>query len=819
MTDRKKSCMFLFGLLILLVLFFSRILFTDKIIRAPDIIAEFYWGAKGLSEQTFTQIFNFQLYAMWDPLANGGITNEGGNVSFFFLIPLKLIFYFFPLPANIAWNIVLHLFFGACGTYFCCRVAGASRFAALLGGAIFALAPENASLINAGHVMKIATLSYAPWAFYFLERGFQTRRVFFFLTTAFVLAFQFFNTHWQIAFYTCLCVGAYGVLRLIGTWVSEREERKKLLPRLLGMNVLLLVFFLTTVSISLLPLANWSKETNRGVQSGSNQSAGGGLKGGLDVDEAMSWSMPPEELGAFIIPGYFGLSRQEAGVNPTNIAAYYWGRMRFTQTVSYMGLLPWLLLPLPLIFRRDRYTWLSMGGIVGGILFSMGKYTPFYWMLYKFFPGINHFRVPKMMMFIPVLGLAILAARGIDLLRDEDVRRAKAFTRYLIGVCALPAVLLVMLAIEYAGAAYWMETFAEVLSQPTRYEQGAYLIGQRWGNIVRETAVAAGLSALIAVVMLSVKKQSLIKIVPYLLLALFVADTWRINDKFMFLTSAPEKKVEGEIPPLMKFLKSMPGTYRILPLDGSDPMQYASRQIPVMFTSNPVQLVRWQQFLEAFNLAGAMPDILNVKYFVMPMADYQQQKASFGNKLAPVFTTPDAVSVVLENRTALPKGWLVPSVMVSANPEQRLALLQNQMFDPLRLAIVESPPPFQMADPVAASVLAQRVDVTVYENERIVLDAAPASNALLVLGEKFYKGWQASVDGKRAEIVQVNHVLRGVYLTPGAHKVEFRFDPLPFKVGKYLTLASFFLFAVMLAREWLLCRKREQKCAGLDQLE
>jgi hypothetical protein len=32
--------------------------------------------------------------------------------------------------------------------------------------------------------------------------------------------------------------------------------------------------------------------------------------------------------------------------------------------------------------------------------------------------------------------------------------------------------------------------------------------------------------------------------------------------------------------------------------------------------------------------------------------------------------------------------------------------------------------------------------------------------------------------------------------------VRFVFDPLPFKVGKYLTLASFALFAAMLVREW-----------------
>ena len=806
MTDRKQNLLYLSALLAVLLLCFSQILFTDKIIRAPDIINEFYWNVKDIGNLHFTDLFRIKLKAGWSILVNSGYTVEGGDTPLLFLLWKQLIFWAIPAPASVAWFIVLHLFFGAAGTFFCCRAIGASCLAAFLGGLIFALAPEIASLINAGHVMKIATISYAPWAFYFLERGFQSRRVIFFLTTALVLAFQFFNTHWQIAFYTCLCLGAYGVFRLVGIMNAEGAEGKKLLPRLLGMNAVLLLFFLTTVSISLLPLANWSRDTNRGVQSGANQPSGG-IQGGLNVDEAMSWSLPPEELGAFIIPGFFGLSRQEAGENPANIASYYWGRMHFTQTVSYMGLLPWLLLPLPLIFLRDRYTWLSLGGIVGGVLFSMGKYTPFYWLLFKFFPGINHFRVPKMIMFIPVLGLAILAARGLDLLRNEDLRRTKAFSRYIIGVCALPVALLVLLGIEIAGANHWIESFAETLSKPTRYEQGAYLVGQRWGNLVRETAIAAGLSAFFAAVILMMKKPRLIRFVPYLLLFLFVADTWRINDKFLFLTTAPAKVKEDEIPPLMKFLESTQKTFRVFPV-ADDPMQYISRNIPVMFTSNAVQQRRWQEFLDAFSFTSSMPDILNVKYLVFGTDQYAQEKGQLGNKYQPVFQSPDGARVVLENKSVLPKAWLVPAVAQLNDLQQTFSILQNPAFDPRKIALVESAPPFPMADPNSGTVLPPDSSaVTTFEGEKITVSANAPQNAILVLGEKYYRGWKASIDAKPAEIYPVDHILRGVYLTPGKHVVEFVFDPLPFKIGKYLTLASFALFAVMLVREWLFCRR------------
>lgn len=807
MTDRKKVLLLLGGLLSLLILFYSRILFTDKIIRAPDIINEFYWGVKDVGNLSFWQLFPRSLHASWSPYVNSGYSVEGGDVPLSFLLWKNLIFWATPAPASVAWFIVFHLFFGAVGTYFCCRLVGASRLASFAGGLIFALAPEIASLINAGHVMKIATISYAPWAFYFLERGFQTRRLIFFLTTAVVLAFQFFNTHWQIAFYTCLCIGAYGILRSLGI-LWKAEDKKALFPRLLGLNLVLLVFFLTTVSISLLPLANWSKDTNRGVVNSSSQSGGGsGASSGMSVDEAMSWSLPPEEVATFVIPGFFGLSRQEGGENPTNIQSYYWGRMTFTQTTDYMGLLPWLLLPLPLIFRRDRYTWLPFTGIVGGLFFSFGKYTPFYWLLYRFFPGIAQFRVPKMMMFIPVLGLAILAARGLDLLRDEEVRKTKAFSRYLFGMAALPVALLLLLGIETLGAENWISRASEMLSQPTRYEQGPFLVGQRWGNLLGETVTAAVLSAIYAAVLFLTRKGHLAKAVPWLLLLVFIGDTWRINNKFLFTVNPPERSDDSASPPpIIKFFSGMPNTFRILPMDGSDPARYASKQIPVMFTSNAVQQVRWQQFLDNFALPSSMPDIVNVKYLIFAAADYQQQKGQLGDKYRPVFTTPDGALVVLENRGVLPKAWLVPSAGVVADPQQRVAILQSPSFNPRTEAIIETPPPLSMGQP---TLLPQQVSVEKYEAERIVVSAATPVNALLVLGEKYYQGWKVVVDGKREQIQPVDQVLRGVYLTPGQHRVEFVFDPLPFKIGKYLTLASFLIFALFAAREWTVRRRQK----------
>ncbi|HJV36714.1 hypothetical protein, partial [Geomonas sp.] len=666
MTERRKGLLYIALLLAVVLACFSKILFTHQIVRAPDIIAEFYWGIRGIHTMKFLDLFRVDLAADWNMLINSGLTLEGGSASSQLLFVRNLVFWLFPPPESVAWYMVLHLFFGAAGTYCCCRLIGASRFASVLGGLIFALAPENASLINAGHVMKIATISFAPWAFFFLEKGFRSRRLFYFLLTAVTLAYQFFHTHWQIAYYTCLAVGVYCIARSVVILVKERGDKQEV-ARLFGLNLTLLVFFLTTVAISLAPLSNWAKGSNRaGTTAAVSAPAGAAAQSSstMNRDEAMSWSMPPEETAAFIIPGMFGFSRQEGGENPKNIASYYWGRMNFTQTVSYMGLLPWLLLPLPLIFRRDRYTWLALAAIVVGIFFSMGKYTPFYNLLFDHFPGINRFRVPKMMMFIPVLGLGVLSALGLDLLLDPAVRATRAFKRYLLGIFLLPVVLLVVLGIEVAGSKFWIERLIDMIGQPTRYEQAStQLVLQRWGNLVTETGIAAAVATLFAAAFSFFQRGTLsVKALPLVLLALFLADVGRVNAKFLFLIDEPQQ-VRGVKTPEIEFLAGQSKEYRVLPMNG-DPMQYVSAGIPVMYTSNAVQQRRWQDFLDNFSMASPMPDLINLRYLVEPKEQYEQDKAKMDPaRFVPVFFSPGG-SVVVENRHVLPKAWLVPSAAV-----------------------------------------------------------------------------------------------------------------------------------------------------------
>ena len=76
MSERKKDLLMLAGMLALLILFFARILFTDKIIRAPDIINEFFWAVKAYPDTPLIDILVPKLHPAWSQLINSG-TSDG----------------------------------------------------------------------------------------------------------------------------------------------------------------------------------------------------------------------------------------------------------------------------------------------------------------------------------------------------------------------------------------------------------------------------------------------------------------------------------------------------------------------------------------------------------------------------------------------------------------------------------------------------------------------------------------------------------------------------------------------------------------------
>jgi hypothetical protein len=90
-----------------------------------------------------------------------------------------------------------------------------------------------------------------------------------------------------------------------------------------------------------------------------------------------------------------------------------------------------------------------------------------------------------------------------------------------------------------------------------------------------------------------------------------------------------------------------------------------------------------------------------------------------------------------------------------------------------------------------------RLRVTLRAPERMVIEATAACPGLLVVGDPWFTGWRAWVDGRRTRIQQYQGVIRAVPVEAGAHRIEFRYQPGSVWWGGALSLLGVALAVIL----------------------
>ena len=158
---------------------------------------------------------------------------------------------------------------------------------------------------------------------------------------------------------------------------------------------------------------------------------------------------------------------------------------------------------------------------------------------------------------------------------------------------------------------------------------------------------------------------------------------------------------------------------------------------------------------------------------------------------------------------ALPRVKLYSNWQVNTNDDATLKMLVNTNFDPWQTVLVSTPLPgvpaanatnqnssavdFKRYVPDDPGFKGKRNGLWkksgyCYAPKDIMFDAKTTTPSVLLLNDRFDPHWRVLVDGQPAELLRCNFIMRGVYLTPGQHTVEFEFS-LPNK-PLYITLAG-----------------------------
>ncbi len=138
--------------------------------------------------------------------------------------------------------------------------------------------------------------------------------------------------------------------------------------------------------------------------------------------------------------------------------------------------------------------------------------------------------------------------------------------------------------------------------------------------------------------------------------------------------------------------------------------------------------------------------------------------------------------VVYGNDAVLPRAFIVPEALYEPDDEAALAKMRNPQFDPTRLVLINSPLLLPVIQSTGAPVVDLAADpgsarITRYTATEIDLAVDSAAPAWLVLGDAWYPGWEASLEGATIPLLRGNLMFRVIPVPAGTSEVTLRYQP------------------------------------------
>lgn len=701
-------------------------------------------------------------FASWNPYVFEGTFQLPA------LYPPDLLTAFWPSPALVSWLLTLHLPLAALAAFWLARELGASRPAAFLAGAAYALGGVALSCLNL-HVF-LQALALAPFVAGTLRRAARLggRPV---IVAAVTLALALSTLALEFVAQAVLL----GVV--LGLVASPRVASLRHLALALAL-ALGLAAVPVALTLGLLP------ETARGA--------------GFGADVALGNAVHPAVLLQSLMPNLFGV--------PSAPAEAWWGGRFFSKGLPYF--LSLYLGPLVLglaavgagaLPRRPRLALFGLAAL--GFWYALGErggLAP----LLGHLPLVGSLRFPSKALLLPHLAVAVAAGFGVDRLRAGTrgwgllAGTATCAAAACVAVAALlkagPASLVAWTGVS---AAFWPH-LVEVARGDTAVVLGLAAASVGAAFAVRRGRLAPGLAAAVVV-------------------TLAVADLARAGsglnrqvhpsffDPLPEMSALPLRDPAGgrvfsygldHSPVFRDFLgrggreltlagfflhRQLLGPYTNM-LDGleaaeaSDLTAFAPRARelgPSLYDPGAIdRLVPWLR-------NAAVTRVLSLDPLSHP-------------DLVPLGTVapgPPGLAIRLYGlERAWPRAQVACRVIEEPDPERAMRRPYAPGFDPERDVVLASAP----AGRCSRGRVARRGGNASEERFEVEADG----DSYLVSRASFARGWVARVDGEDAPVLRANGKHRAVPVPAGRHEVVLRYEPpwlgLGFALNALALLAS-----------------------------
>ncbi len=775
------------GLAFLLVLFFNPIFFAGKEFQPPDVVAS-------LAQRTYVQeAFHsegslLQRYPLWTPYIFSGMPSFGSLIAAPYTNPMS--FLLTPIPG--VFKVVTYYFLLGLFTWLLMRRLGLRTLSALFGAMAFVFCAHVITLIMFGHNSKIATLIFLPLVLLATHELWERITLRWAAILALAIGTMLVSSHLQISYYTLLAAGLY----LVVATIASLRRGMKVPPVLARWGVWAVAFAVGLAASAVLFLS---------VREYSTHSIRGGTGGGLPFDYATNWSFHPLEITTFFVPSFMGFGQST-----------YWGWMPFTDFPHYMGILVIVLAALTIaLWPRERMTLLLIVLGALALVLSFGKHVPvLYSLFFDYFPQFNKFRVPSMMLLLFQFAMAVLAAIGLDRVARAPAgpERVRMFRALRVIAAATSAVVVLLGIFTVSGG---LESAAAKRLGERGPEMG--VSAEQLGAWVSGTAAkVAGTASRDAVLTLVVLVAGLVLLWARLrgklsgtamtaaVLILVFVDLWRVGAKPADYHSRGGRAQVFAATPAVQFLQAEKEPFRVLPLTQSTNKNgFAYFKISSIQGYHAAKIKIYQDLIDEQGPAGMIKQLSRGNFNIVNMLNARYLVADQEIAGGPLMTVVRDNQFVMRNTAALPRMWFVDRARVIADEPAHLRAVAEPSWSPQEEALL-----FKDPGPLDAG-RGGTARVTRYEPREIHADLDSPGNSLLVISEVFYEpGWNAWLDGRPAEVLRADYVLRAIKVPPGKHELRMRFDPPAFRTGVFLSLGAYGLIVLALAASFVVDRRR-----------
>ena len=835
-TFLKKALPHIIAIAVFLIVsvVYCRPTLQGKVVSQSDVLQ---W--KEMAQQSFEYKDKFGHFPLWTE------STFSGMPAYTIAMDSQSGFSFSYLAYLLSWGLPqpISFFFIACLCFYLLMVVlKVNPWVGVLASLAYAYCSYDPVIIVTGHITKMEAISYAPGLLAALFLLFQRRWLWGTCLLALFVAFQLQSQHLQIVYYTFLSMGLLTVFYLANAF-RLGEWRPALIA--IGLAAIAVAIGYATSTVSTMPVQEYTKETMRGGRTElTNGNSKLESKTGLSVDYAFQWSYGVWETLTLVVPDIYGggsannleigdnsklaermseelSAPEDTGIQFANGYAY-WGSLPFTTGTVYIGAVICFLAILGFVFLRDWTRWWLLSVIVVGILLSWGKnFAILNDFLFDHFPFYNKFRAPSTALFMPQLAVPVLVALGLNYLLTTKENAVELWKKFKTASFVTGGLLVVLIGF-YFMASYQGEGDTRLKDRFIQMKTQQLSQGRQGGQDTQPQAIATGNalmkglqadrqtmygSDLLRSIVLIVLAAALVAFYlkgrirqPVLLAGLLVLSSYdllAVAGRYLNQDSYVEQAdFDSSITPSAadQQIKNDPDkNFRVLDESGGDP--FADAKASYFHNSvggySPAKLGLYQDLIDNQLSKGNMQvyDMLNTKYFIQPDQRTGQPAARL-------------------NPGAFGPCWLVKAIhYVKDGNEEMKALDSVNVKD---TAIIQQRFASLVKEgPVPDSTASIRLEENL--NDKIIYKSSAKTNQFAVFSEIYYdKGWDAFIDGQKADYLRVDYVLRGMSIPAGDHTIEFRFEPKSYITGNRIAvLGSVFIYLLLIIAIIVSVRKKE----------